>query len=227
MGIIHGVICHHTGTAHEGNMPSLDTLINGRSDLPGPLSQLGLGRDGTYYIIAAGKCNHAGKGIWQGNTMGNTCFIGIEAENGGKSTDLWSTVQMEAYHRGVAAILKHLNKRADFCAGHKEYALPKGRKPDPLFDMDNFRAEVNKIIDGVAPVPDLIPPIEPGGMQRPTLRRGSTGELVKQVQDKINIRADGIFGPKTESAIREFQRQKNLVPDGIIGPKTWASLDLV
>src|SRR4051812_24093850 len=37
-----GVLCHHTCGPTAGNMPSLFTLINGRSDLPGPLAQLGL-----------------------------------------------------------------------------------------------------------------------------------------------------------------------------------------
>src|ERR671936_408890 len=46
VGPIAGVMCHHTVGPRVGNMPSLNTLINGRSDLPGPLAQLGLGRDG-------------------------------------------------------------------------------------------------------------------------------------------------------------------------------------
>src|SRR5688500_10583279 len=58
VGQIMGVICHHTGGAgpERGNMPSLRTLRNGRAAspglaaLPGPLSQLGLGRDGTFYV---------------------------------------------------------------------------------------------------------------------------------------------------------------------------------
>src|SRR5215468_10742051 len=46
-----GVICHHTAGGKDGNMPSLGVLINGRPDLAGPLAQLGLGRDGTFYVI--------------------------------------------------------------------------------------------------------------------------------------------------------------------------------
>src|ERR1044071_5736215 len=108
-------------------MPSLDLLISGRSDLPGPLAQLGLGRDGTYYVIAAGRCNHAGKGIWQGQPNGNSNFIGIEAENTGLSNDLpWPQVQVDAYHRGVAAILTHVGRSYVYCCGHKEFALPAG-----------------------------------------------------------------------------------------------------
>ena len=74
-------------------MPSLGTLIRGRAGVPGPLSQLGLGRDGTYYIIAAGRCSHAGVGDWQGVTSGNSRYIGIEAENRGRN-DPWPSVQM-------------------------------------------------------------------------------------------------------------------------------------
>jgi hypothetical protein len=37
-----------------------------RPDLSGPLAQLCLGRDGAFYIIAAGRAYHAGAGNWQG-----------------------------------------------------------------------------------------------------------------------------------------------------------------
>ncbi len=224
MGPIHGIICHHTGTSTAGNMPTLNTLINGRSDLPGPLAQVGLGRDGTYYVLASGRCNHAGKGIWKGITTGNTNFIGIEAENGGKLTDSWPPIQLNAYHQGVAAILKFLNLSSDDCCGHKEYALPLGRKPDPLFNMDDFRQKVASFMNGTVE-PVLIPAVEPLGERRTTLRRGAMGELVKHLQAKIGVTQDGNFGSKTEAAVRAFQREHALVPDGIVGPKTWVELD--
>ena len=226
-----GVICHHTAGPRNGNMPSLNTLLEGRSDLPGPLAQLGLGRDGTFYVIAAGRCNHAGQGSWQGMATGNSSFIGIEAENTGLSDDApWPDVQMEAYRRGVAAILKRIGKAADFCAGHKEYALPAGRKDDPDFDMVAFRSGVAAILAGTARAAPLIPPVEPAPQPgapaaRPTLRRPSTDELVTQVQAKVGVVADGNFGAKTEAAVRAFQQAHGLVPDGIVGPKTWSALD--
>jgi|KBSSwiStaDraftv2_1062776.scaffolds.fasta_scaffold07719_5 peptidoglycan hydrolase-like protein with peptidoglycan-binding domain len=229
VGTIHGVICHHTATNAAGNMPTLDMLIRGRSDLPGPLAQLGLGRDGTFYVIAAGRANHAGKGTWQGLSSGNTNFIGIEAENSGLKSDFpWPAIQMDAYRRGVAAILEKIGKGPEFCAGHKEYARPIGRKPDPSFDMNSFRASIAAVLNGTAPPLELIPKEEAteDGSGRPTLRRDASGDLVKGIQTKLGVSpANGHFGPKTEAAIRIFQRDHELVPDGIVGPKTWAALD--
>src|SRR5262249_40069484 len=151
----------------------------------------------------------------------------------GLPTDFpWPEVQLEAYQHGVAAILKHIGREAVFCAGHKEYALPSGRKNDPSFDMDAFRSSVAAIINGTTPPLALIPAAEPtpppgASTGRPTLRRGAMGELVKQVQTKVGLAADGIFGSKTEAAVRTFQRTHGLVPDGIIGPESWIELDAV
>jgi peptidoglycan hydrolase-like protein with peptidoglycan-binding domain len=224
-----GVICHHTAGSANGNMPSLRVLIDGRSDLPGPLAQLGLGRDGTYYVIAAGRCNHAGAGIWQGISNGNSNFVGIEAENTGLPSDPWPAVQVDAYQRGSAAILSHIGRGADFCAGHKEFATPRGRKSDPSFDMNVFRSGVASILNGTAPAPALIPLLEPAGVaaaaSRPTIRRGQQNDFVRTLQSKLGIAADGVFGANTEAAVRAFQRAKALVPDGIVGPKTWQVLD--
>lgn len=142
MSAIRGVICHDTAS----NMKTPDEadvrlVIDGRPDLAGPLAHLVLNRAGVFHIIAAGHCNHAGPGSWQGVTTGNSSFIGIEAENNG-TTDPWPPVQMTNYARGCAAILKHIGASEMWCAGHKEYALPKGRKIDPDFDMAAFRTQV-------------------------------------------------------------------------------------
>lgn len=224
-----GVLCHHTAGPAHGNMPSLGVLIKGRSNLPGPLAQLGLGRDGTFYVIAAGRCFHAGVGEWNGVTDGNAHFIGIEAENTGKTNDRpWPAVQVDAYRRGAAAILKHIKRGAADCAGHKEYALPRGRKPDPTLDMEEFRAAVDALIIGATPQPSLIPAREVatnGHAARPTLRRGDRDERVREIQAKVRVEVDGDFGGETEAAVRVFQRSQGLVPDGIVGPKTWAMFD--
>jgi hypothetical protein len=144
MAAVQGAMCHHSANHRSGNMPTLDTLILGYANLPGPLSQLGLGRDGTYYVVAAGRCNHAGVGAFRGRAEGNSRFIGIEAEHSGHAADPWPQAQYDAYVTGVAAILRYIERDVDCCIGHKEFALPAGRKIDPIFDMARFRAEVGR-----------------------------------------------------------------------------------
>ena len=62
------------------------------------------------------------------------------------------------------------------------------------------------------------------------LRRGSRGENVRILQERLNAlghgagTADGIFGPMTDRAVRSFQRSKGLLVDGIVGPMTWPKL---
>lgn len=225
MGPVKGVICHHTAGRLTGNMPSLRTVTNGRPGLRGPLSQLCLGRDGTFYVVAAGRAFHAGRGKWQGITSGNTSFIGIEAENTGltsgpKNDFPWPAVQMDAYERGVAAILSHIGADPIMCCGHKEWAP--GRKIDPTFNMSAFRARVAAIMAGTVPPLPPIPPEDPKG--RPTLRRGARDQMVRVIQEELGVKVDGDFGPKTEAAVRQFQRDNGLVPDGIVGTLTWAAL---
>jgi N-acetylmuramoyl-L-alanine amidase/Putative peptidoglycan binding domain len=224
---IKGIICHHTAGPLNGNMPSLGVVTNGRPDLSGPLAQLCLGRDGTFFVVAAGRAFHAGNGSWQGITTGNSSFIGIEAENTGevsgpKAEFPWPAVQMDAYARGCAAILSHVKVQPIMCCGHKEYALPQGRKNDPTFNMDVFRLEVSKFMAGTVSSPVLIPAVD--GKNRPTLRRPATGDLVKLIQEKVGVTVNGNFDATTEAAVRQFQRDNGMVPDGIVGPKTWAAV---
>ena len=219
-----GVVAHHTGSGTENGLVNM--IINGRSDLPGPLSQLFLGRDGTYHVIAAGKSNHAGKGNWQGVTEGNSHFIGIEAHNDGTGGDPWPTNQMDAYIRGVAAILQHLDRDSVWVCGHKEYALPRGRKVDPTFDMFQFRLSVEQIMENPA-FPTIQLPTQPP--LRSMLHKGSMGNSVKQLQTALNkhgakLKADGNFGPATLAAVKKFQEKSKLTVDGVVGPKTWAAL---
>lgn len=63
-----------------------------------------------------------------------------------------------------------------------------------------------------------------------TLKVGSKGEDVKFLQIRLNekgnykLSTDGIFGAKTEEAVKDFQKKNKLVVDGIVGTKTWSLL---
>lgn len=73
--------------------------------------------------------------------------------------------------------------------------------------------------------PDSGPPVP--GPTGQLLLRGSSGQAVVDLQIKLGIDADGIFGPGTEAAVRRFQASQGLDADGIVGPRTHAALDAI
>ena len=66
----------------------------------------------------------------------------------------------------------------------------------------------------------------------PTLKQGSSGPDVQQVQQKLKDLGfdpngvDGNFGPGTKAAVIAFQKSRNLQADGSVGPNTLAALQL-
>jgi hypothetical protein len=50
------------------------------------------------------------------------------------------------------------------------------------------------------------------------------GISVADLQRRLGVTADGIFGPQTRRAVRAFQRRNGLIVDGIVGPQTLAAL---
>ncbi|GAA1955776.1 hypothetical protein GCM10009798_13770 [Nocardioides panacihumi] len=151
MSDVRAVVCHHTATLNRtDDMPSLPTLINGRSDLAGPLSHFGLSRSGKVYVVAAGRCNHAG--TVQNPSWGNSHSIGIEAEATGTDST-WPEIQMAAYAQLCRVLADHYGLSVSAVLGHKEVADPPGRKIDPNFDMTAFRLRVSALGGAPAPAP--------------------------------------------------------------------------
>ena len=65
----------------------------------------------------------------------------------------------------------------------------------------------------------------------PTLKRGSKGAYVKEMQTLLNysscgahLKVDGIFGRLSELALINFQGMRGLKKDGICGPMSWGEL---
>lgn len=64
------------------------------------------------------------------------------------------------------------------------------------------------------------------------LKLGSSGSQVRTLQTKLNRwgydcgTVDGIFGSKTQTAVKQFQKNNGLVADGIVGAKTAQALGM-
>ena len=56
------------------------------------------------------------------------------------------------------------------------------------------------------------------------LKRGSRGPVVVQLQRRLHLPSDGVFGPATERAVRRYQARRRLTVDGVVGPRTAAAL---
>jgi peptidoglycan hydrolase-like protein with peptidoglycan-binding domain len=68
----------------------------------------------------------------------------------------------------------------------------------------------------------------------PTLSQGSTGHVVRRLQEVLNngraefdpgasaLAVDGVYGPNTRSMVSAFQTWGGVPSDGIVGLQTWA-----
>lgn len=136
-----GAVFHHTA-----GTKSLGIIIHGRPDLPGPLAHLHLEKSGAVNLIAAGRCNHAGRGsgevldrIGRGlpprgdagklglvdNTDGNALLWGIEVENLGDGRDPFPQEQLDAIARIGAALCRYSKFPPHACVHHREWTRRK------------------------------------------------------------------------------------------------------
>lgn len=82
-----------------------------------------------------------------------------------------------------------------------------------------------------APAPTPAAPAKPKKVvKKPVLRQGSVNQrAVRELQHLLRkhgfmVRVDGVFGEKTDAAVKKFQEKHKLVEDGIVGRRTWEEL---
>ncbi|OLR92886.1 peptidoglycan recognition protein family protein [Actinokineospora bangkokensis] len=142
MSAVKGVVCHWTATGPAtrpgDDYPSMGIVRDGRTGLPGPLANLGLGRDGTVYVIAAGLAYHAGQGYLAGvGGNGNANLLGIECEGSGT----WTAAQLSAYPRLCGALAAHYRFPVSRVVAHFEWTSRKIDINTWPGGMDRFRAQ--------------------------------------------------------------------------------------
>lgn len=211
-----GVVCHHTAGRDD-----LHVIRDGRPGLDGPLSHFWLRHDGTIFVVASGRCWHNAPSTSANHA--NSTALGIEAENDGREP--WPVVQLDAYRKLCAELVKEFHLPVSRVVGHKE--VQRG-KPDPHgVNMDSFRVEVARLMAGVTelPMPTL------GGVPefRRTLRLASPlvqGDDVRTWQTCARrfvpgLVVDGLFGPKSKRAAQQVQRAVGVPANGVVSAETW------
>lgn len=143
-----GSVDHHTAGGASGNAPSLGICINGRSDLPGPLCNVMVGRDNACYVVAAGRANHAGTGGWHG-LSGNSSVYGVERENVGTTAEPWRADQTDAAARCHAALIEGKADARNVCE-HKEWA-PTRKADAHTVSGDQMRSLVTHYLGTTTP----------------------------------------------------------------------------
>ena len=139
-----GQVAHHTACMiRVGHDPQscINHIIAGNTNTPGPISQglITWTRPGTRWsggnldphvvLIAAGRSNHAGSGIYPwGAPQGNGSSIGWECCG---PPDHWPRQLVDFYDRVLAAVARNRSWPVEQITTHWEYARPFGRKIDP------------------------------------------------------------------------------------------------
>lgn len=177
-GPLHGVMIHHTASGTEGIESYVST---GSAELPGPLCQGLIEKDGTVVLVGWGRANHAGGGDPDvleavvnetyplpetsnhdgspGSVDGNAHFVGFECVNRGDGKDPWPAVQLEAMARASAAVCRYYGWSENSVIRHADWS---DWKNDPRgVDWTAFRLRVRQILDGDSdPKPDPKPPVK-------------------------------------------------------------------
>jgi hypothetical protein len=169
---------------------------------------------------------------WNSRSVG-IVFLGdddpdyADATPGVRRALAWLIAHAEA---GLATSLTwqgHRDVVATGCPGDELHAWVHGGRPiTPYIGSPGVRP----LPAPPLPVPDIPEPTLGLPRPKPTLRRGSYGQQVADLQHALNVfdqklGVDGIFGRRTRHAVMNFQRFWKIGVDGIYGPISARTLD--
>jgi YVTN family beta-propeller protein len=121
--------------------------------------------------------------------------------------------------------------------GQALWVVNAGDRTLQRIDVKNYQIEIIQptatLVPSSTPVPTPTNTPTPPPLER-SLRLASPsmrGDDVQLLQDRLLALgydeigwADGVFGPKTDQAVRRFQTSNGLTVDGVVGPITWQVL---
>lgn len=142
----YGVVHATAAPSSQADDVQVRVVRDGRADLPGPIANAVVDRQGRWHVVSGGRCNSTlvgTAGPFKG--LGNTNALSVEGCNN-NTDEPWPDAQYRSYVRGWAAWCRRLGWTADRLVGHKEHTP--GHKTDPSFDMARFRRDVAAVLAG-------------------------------------------------------------------------------
>lgn len=248
------IMIHHTGgTAtstdyllNPGDRADLKLLANIHVDqndrrirvlAAGPSSHAGNGPKANYDRTVQNRAPYGGDmkpsrpdGSWSANRY--TVGVEVDGVGGAKEWTDWT-------HRAVLAVAAAFNLAGGWAKNgavprvlaHKEFTT---RKPgDPYMNMGMFRQLVSSALaiaaGTVPPTGDLPEASYPLGKRVLSKDGTDSGPDVAELIKLLNglgyvLKADGLFGPAVEAAVKDYQGKNGLTVDGKVGPLTAAAL---
>lgn len=136
------LVWHHDGSP-PGASPSVPAYMARQIDAGKAGAQTWVAMDGTWHLVAAGKCSHTGE-VLPGKA-GNSRALGVETDH--TIGEGWPIAQLASLRRGTAAIFRHARLTANDLEFHKTICSPPGRKTDPAgLDLTTERAAVAALL---------------------------------------------------------------------------------
>lgn len=188
---------------------------------------------------------------WGKATVGKCNLFGIKADEGwtGPRVLSWTREVVMGHYITIQSWFRDYATFQQSIEDHFSFLQKNGRYQDIITTANKTDAKYFQMLqaDGYATDPDyaaklvaverdlqtyylaFMKPIGEGTTNhqpRRVLMQGCTGADVAEMQEKLGMTADSVFGPMTRQRVTDWQREHNLSSDGIAGPITLKSLGL-
>lgn len=184
-----------------------------------------MGKDGTIVqSVPDGKrAWHAGESVFAGQSDVNDFSLGIEIVNRGDNQDPYTDAQYASLINLVAYLSDTYHVPLDRLTGHRNVAIPKGRKTDPSdsFDWGRVRRGVETKLKGAGASAPAPAPARPAPQPAPAIgREGATTYRVKS-GDSLSLIARDVLGdmnrwPEIYALNRNQLSNPNVIYPGMV-----------
>lgn len=219
------IVLHHTARGSVHSAPFVGRYFQNPQVKASVHYIVGRGGEIVQCVLDHQKANHAGPSVYRGRQNVNNFSIGIEvmALPGQPYTDKQYTSLKEL----LLSLMKSYSIPAERIIPYRQVALPGAKLSafDASFDWKRLRSSL--LSRQTRPILPVRPEEQKVEKAAEGLRTGDIGPMVFELQEDLSTlhyfeesRISGYFGEATHQAVKQFQADVGLGADGIYGPRT-------